>query len=98
MKLLDLIKKVNDRSLTPEQLEEYRDDMASLFAQMQWELADIRKAKAIYFLEKRDKTDIGTERNWQVTKEGQREIELAHYSKATEKMLSSLKSRLYKTY
>lgn len=98
MKLLELIKAVNDKQLTKEQLEEYRDNIVNLFAQMQFELAEIRKAKAVYFLEKREKTDIATERNWQVTKEGQREIELSHYSKATEKILSSLKSRLYSLY
>ena len=98
MKLLELIKKVNDKELSKEQLESYRDEIVNLFAQMQFELAQIRKDKAVYFLEKREKTDIGTERNWQVTAEGQREIELSHYSKATEKILSSLKSRLYQLY
>jgi len=98
MKLLELIKQVNEKQLTKDQLEKYRDDLANLFAQMQFEMADLRKAKAIYFVEKREKTDIGTERTWAVTKEGQREIELSHYCKATEKILSSLKSRLYSIY
>lgn len=95
MKLIDLIKAVNDRKLSRPQLEEYRDDMSSLYAQMQWELADIRKAKAIYFDENKQPSDKATERRWQVTKEGLREIELTHYAKGTEKMLSSLKSRIY---
>lgn len=98
MKLLELIKQVNEKQLTKDQLEKYRDDLANLFAQMQFEMADLSKAKAIYFVEKREKTDIGTERAWAVTKEGQREIELSHYCKATEKILSSLKSRLYSIY
>ena len=98
MKLLELIKAVNEKNLTKEQLEAYRDEMSSLFAQMQFELAEVRKAKAVYFIENKLETDKGTERAWQATKEGLREIELSHYSKGTEKLLSSLKSRLYNLY
>jgi hypothetical protein len=95
MKLIDLIKAVDDRKLSRPQLEEYRDNMSSLYAQMQWELADIRKAKAIYFDVNKLPTDKATERKWQVTREGLREIELTHYAKGTEKVLSSLKNRIY---
>ncbi len=98
MKLLDLIKQVNEKNLTKDQLEEYRDDMANLFAQMQFELAEVKKAKAIYFIENKLESDKATERAWQATKKGLREIELSHYSKGTEKMLSSLKARLYQVY
>lgn len=98
MKLKELLLKVNEKQLSKEQIEAYRDELANLFALMQLELADLRKAKAIYFIEKREKTDVATERNWAVTKEGQREIELSHYCKAVEKILSSLKSRLYSVY
>lgn len=98
MKLIELIKAVNEKSLSKEQIEGYRDELANLFALMQVELAEVRKLKAIYFVEQKEKTDVGTERKWQITKEGQREIELSHYSKATEKILSSLKSRLYQLY
>ena len=74
------------------------DEMASLFAQMQFELADVRKSKAIYFVENKLDSDKATERAWQATSDGLREIELSHYSKGTEKLLSSLKSRLYNLY
>lgn len=98
MKLIELIKSVQEKNLSKDMLEQYRDQMSSLFAQMQIELAEIKKSKAIYFIENRAKTDKETERNWQGTKEGLREIELSHYSKALEKLLSSLKSRLYQVY
>jgi len=98
MKLLELIKKVNEKNLSKDQLENYRDDLSNLFAQMQFEIAEIRKEKAIYFIEKREKTDKETERRWQATIRGLREIELSHYCKATEKILSSLKARLYNIY
>jgi 23S rRNA pseudoU1915 N3-methylase RlmH len=98
MQLLELIKAVEEKTLPKDKLEEYRDQMSVLFAKFQMELADIKKLKAIYFIEERKKTDKETERNWQATQKGLREIELSHYSKALEKMLSSLKSRIYETY
>jgi len=100
MKLLELFKAVEERNLTKDQLEEYRDDLSRVCGQMIMELADIKKVKAFYFIEKKDPTDSdkATERKWQVTREGQREIELTGYIKATEKLLSSLKGRLYQLY
>ncbi len=98
MKLLELIKAVNEKKLTKDQLEEYRDEMSNLFAQMQFELAEVKKSKAIYFIEHKLESDKATERAWQATEKGLREIELSHYSKGTEKMLSSLKARLYQVY
>lgn len=101
MKLLELFKAVKEKTLTKEQLEAYRDELASVYADMQFEMADIRKLKAVYFVEKRQDlatSDKAMERNWQATPEGLREIELTHYIKGTEKILSSLKSRLYGMY
>lgn len=95
MTLKELLLKVQEKSLTREQLEEYRDNVSNLYSLMQIELADVRKEKALYWLDHPGKTDIGTERKWQVSKSGLREIELTHYIKATEKLLSSLKSRIY---
>lgn len=98
MKLVELLDAVKEKNLTKSQLEEYRDDLVSLFAMMQLELADIRKQKAIYFVENKLESDKATERAWQASKKGLREIELSHYSKGVEKVLSSLKSRIYAIY
>ena len=98
MKLAQLFKEVQEKNLTKEQLEDYHADLSGLYGQMQLELAEVRKQKAIYFVEKADKTAVATERNWGASPEGLREIELAHYAKGTEKILSSLKSRLYSVY
>jgi hypothetical protein len=98
MKLSELIQAVNERGLTKTQLEEYRDDMANVYARMQIELAEIRKAKALYDFEQQSDKATERARAWAASTKGLREIELAHYCKATEKLLSSLKSRLYSTY
>lgn len=95
MKLLELIKAVNDSKLTREQIEAYRDEMANLFAQIQFERADIKKKRAIFMVEQAEKTSVATKNKWHATPDGQREIELDHYSVATVQMLASLKSRIY---
>lgn len=98
MKLLEVIKAIQEDKLPVEKLEAYRDSLVNFFAECQLELADIRKKKAIYMIENKADTAVATERNWQVTKDGQREIDLAHWSKATEKLISSLKNRIYRLY
>ena len=98
MKLIEVIKAVKEKNLPKDKLEEYRDDLSNLAAEMQFEMADLKKEEAIYFMEHRQDTDVATKRAWRITKSGQRLIELSHYYKATEKILSSLKSRLYDRY
>ena len=98
MTLKELIKAVDENNLTKPQLEEYRDKLANLAALMQLELADLEKAEALFFLENKQDTDVATKRAWKGSAKGQRMIELTHYYKAAEKILSSLKSRLYSIY
>lgn len=102
MKLIELIEKVKERNLTKDQLEGYRDQLSGLFAQMQLEMADLEKLKAMFFhtmkLANEKLSDISIKRDWQSTKEGLREIELKRYCLATKEMLNSLKSRLYSLY
>lgn len=98
MTLLELFKSISDVSLSKDQIEDYHTKLTSLYAQMQLELADLEKSEAIFFLEHYEKSDIATRRKWNVTEQGQREITLKRYVKATEKALSSLKNRLYSRY
>lgn len=104
MKLLDLLNAVKDQKLSKEQIEAYRDEMASLYADMQIEIAELEKEEAIYFIaNKKDedgksKSDTDIRRMWRVTTGGQRLILLNRYVKAVSKVLDSLKSRLYSKY
>lgn len=111
MTLKELILAVKDHSLPKEKLEAYRDDISNLYAEMHWEMAFVKKEKALYFIENKEeypqdrvdqakvkRSDKEVERMWQATPKGLREIELNHYAKATEEILRSLKSRLYTLY
>lgn len=99
MKLSELIIAVKEKNLSKDQLEDYRDQMSNLFAQMQFELAEIEKEGAL-FMENfsPDITAVARKTAWKATKSGQREIELKRYCLATKEMLNSLKSRLYSIY
>lgn len=102
MKLIELITKVKEQNLSKDQLENYRDELSGLFAQMQLEMAEIEKFKAVYFTSalwgSGHTPDIEKKRQWAVTTQGLREIELKRYCLATKEMLNSLKSRLYSIY
>lgn len=98
MKLSELIVAVKEKGLTKTQLEEYRDDLSSIAAQMHMEVAEIEKAEALYLNSSTEEKAVFAQRKWNVTPQGQRQIELKHYIRATDKLLSSVKSRLYSIY
>ncbi len=102
MKLQDLITKVKERGLSKDELEQYRDDLSGLFAQMQLEMSEIEKEQALYMdaTNASSKQDSVAQRKvrWNATAKGQRLIEIKRYALATKEMLNSLKSRLYSIY
>ncbi len=107
MNLVDLLKAVGLPGLTKSQLEEYHLNLTSLYAQVCLEMSDLEKAEAIYFLEnknyivgqeQKERSDVVIKRMWRGTPEGQRLITLKNYEKAANKMLASIKSRLYAIY
>lgn len=110
--LKDLIVSVKEKNLSKDQLEGYRDELSGLYADMQMELAEVEKEKALFFEEKGKPflpsglstgylpipSDISIKRHWQADKRGLREITLKRYCLATKELLNSLKSRLYQVY
>lgn len=99
MTLLELITKVKEKNLSKDQLEDYRNQMSELFAQIQLEMADLEKSEAIFMdLKMAEDSVAETKVKWKGTKEGQRLIVLKRYALALKEMLNSLKSRLYSIY
>jgi hypothetical protein len=100
-KVVELINAVEETNLTKDQLENYRDTLSSMFARIQMELADIEKVEAVFFAQKHQDlslTDVAIKRQWKAGEFGQRGIDLKAWSKGIEKLLASLKSRLYSLY
>lgn len=95
--LKDLIVSVKEKNLSKDQLEAYRDQLSSLYAEMNMEMADLEKEEAL-FMEKTDTTVARAKVIWKATPSGQRLIVLKRYCLATKELLNSLKSRLYSIY
>lgn len=95
MKLNELIVAVKEKNLTREQLEAYSDQMSSLFAEIQLEMADLEKFEAQWMAEL-EGTVASVKVKWKATKEGQRLIVLKRYALATKEMINSLKSRTFR--
>ncbi len=103
MKLIDLLKSVTEKNLSKQQLEDYHTELTGLYAQMMWELSDLEKQEAVYFLEYKEMaedkvTDVEIKRKWRGTPGGLRLIELKNYEKAVTKVLVSIKNRMYASY
>lgn len=100
MSLLNIIKEIKDENLTRGALEQYEQRLASLYAEMMVEIGELKKERALYFLERQkpDVSDVSIRRLWDAIPDGQRLIELEANVKAVSRMLSSIKSRIYQQY
>lgn len=101
--LQQLFESVKEEHLSKSDLEKYHSGLTMLFASMHLEMADLEKLEAVYFEEFRmdgdkSRADTAIKRMWNVLPPGQRLITLKHSAKAAEKVLSSLKNRLYAQY
>ena len=99
MKLQDLILAVKEQNLSKDELENYRNDMSGIYAQMQLEMGDLEKQEALFMNKKLPEESVAQVKiNWKATESGLRLILLKRYSLATKELLNSLKSRLYSIY
>jgi len=98
MKLLELFKAIKDENLQKDQLESYHKTLTELYADMHMQLGEIKKKKGLFMLKNPEMTGVAIMREWNGNPDGQREIELKSYIKATSAQLSSLRSRLYANY
>ena len=99
MTIPELIIAVKEQTLSKDQLENYRNQMSSLFAQMQIEMAELEKSEALFMNTKTTEQSVAQKKiEWKATEKGQRLITLKRYALALKEMLNSLKSRLYSIY
>lgn len=98
MTLLELLKAVKDEKLDKQSLEAYHSQLSHLCADMYLEIAELEKAEATFIFQSDIETDIAKKRAWKASEKGQRLITLNAYVKATSKVLSSIKNRLYSVY
>lgn len=96
--IIELANRVREQNLNKDQLEGYYAELTALFTEMSLETATLEKQEAIFLNECGEKTRTGAERQWYAREQGQRQIELKHTLRATEKLLSSIKHRIYNSY
>lgn len=97
--LTSLLEKVKDDKLSKEQVEDYHAELTHLFSAVMLERADLKKKEALFFAQKMhenpDESDARIKRQWRITTEGLRLIELEAYKTIIPKEISSLKNRIY---
>lgn len=98
MDFRDLILAVKEEHLTKTDLEQYRDDLANITADFFIEMADLEKLEALFPQLDDKETEANRKRRWKMTVEGQRQITLKNYIRASKEILSSLRNRLYNFY
>jgi hypothetical protein len=97
-KLTDLFQAVKEENLNKYQLEQYHKELSDLYSQMFIELGEVKKRKAIFLANSTLPTTAAKKIAWEASEDGQREIELKSFVKATAAQRDSLKSRLYAMY
>ncbi len=96
MTFRELLLAVKEKNLTKDQLEEYRDNLSSVFADFQLEMANLEKEEALFSQD--FDSAVARKNAWRATESGQRLIEVKRYALACKEILNSLKSRLYSIY
>lgn len=95
MTITELITKVQDQSLSKEQLEDYFSDVSILATKLNLHLGELEKEEAIFIESSPEKTNAAKEMKWDVTESGQKLIEYKRKLKAVEHLIKNIKSRIY---
>ncbi len=98
MKLRDLVEQVKDDKLTKQQLESYETEISNLLSLMLFELADLKKKRALYLDSSQEESVAAKKVKWEATDAGQKLIERKEYEKLARNVKSSIRSRLYSLY
>jgi len=100
MNLAEILKSIKEQNLSKGKLEEYEQDLASLYATMMMRIGELKKEKAIYILERTnpETPDIKNKRLWEAGTKGQELIELEANVKAASQMMRSVRARIYQQY
>lgn len=97
--LAEIIKAVRDEHLSKGMLESYEMHLSNLYAQYMVRIGEIKKERALYFLERQkpDVSDVSIRRVFDATGNGQELIELEANVKAVARLASSIRSRIYQS-
>jgi hypothetical protein len=96
--ITDIIKEFREKSesLDVGALSQFRVKLSGEYAYYSSMLSDIEIEKAGWWETNRNdqKSDASTEKAWELTRNGKRQIKLKHLLRSTEKMISAIKTRI----
>jgi len=95
MRLTDLFKEVEEKTLSKEQLEDYYAELSQLMAQVAIETAGLQKKEALFMTENAHQSVAQRKIDWKGTPDGQRLIDLKQFKIAGGRVLESIKTRIY---
>ena len=105
MKLLDVIKEIQEEGMTKDKLESYHTKLSTYLSELCIYRATLEKEEAIYFgsfqkelvIDGKVQTlsDVSIRRRWRATELGQKLINIKGDIEAVKPLISSVKSRLY---
>ena len=95
MNIQTIITEIKEANLTKDKLEEYSSMLDILSAEMELELATLEKEEAMFLANCEEKTRSGATTKWEASESGQKEITLKRQLRATSKLASSVKTRIY---
>lgn len=98
MKLVDVLQAVKEERLGKDALDHYHTLLSALYADMQLEIASLKKEKAIFEASDPNKSVAKMKVEWKATEKGQKLIQLEGEARAAATQLRSLKNRLYSLY
>lgn len=96
MKISDIEKELATGQIPPHRLAEIRAELSSYYSYISGVLEEILATKAVRWLEmrKEEKSDKATDKQWDATEEGIKEMKCRLRLKRTEKMIGGVKSLL----
>lgn len=92
----ELITLVKDENLPKEKLEQYRDKIIEVVAEMQMELAELQKSEALFMGAKKDGQSVADRKiEWKVTPDGLRLIDIKNFLSTGKILIKGLQNRVY---
>jgi hypothetical protein len=95
MDIRTIITEIKEANLGKKELEDYSSMLDILSAEMELELANLEKEEAMFLANCEEKTRSGATTKWEASESGQKEITLKRQLRATSKLASSVKTRIY---
>ncbi len=95
MKLIDVIKEVNEDNMSKDRLESLHTRLSTYLSELQLFSATLEKEEAMFMAGRADETVASRKVGWRGSVNGQKLIGVKSEISAVKPLISSVKSRLY---